>query len=351
VGRADRAGQKGRGGVSTLIRKAGTNEVWRVTGSLTYLFKRPATGWRDATVIHFKREDIAQLVIKTPNGSLSLKRDPTEQNPRKKFTNWEIVESQPKLASLDQNSITRLVSVLTHLRATNMIKDAKPADTGLAKPRASVTIQDKNGKSITLLIGNRDARRRSAYGQIQGETRVFRLRHPLDELPDDPIASYRDKTLVKADLNQIVGLTVIKKGETVKFEKKGRLWQVVKPAGMKFNQSRLISTIRLLEGRFAAHEFSRETSPAVTGLDNPQGRILVQVQEKPDKPVREVEILVGKAGKRGDFYVQVKGQKEIEMVRRWVLNRVWRSVKEWERAAGRRGPRDRRDRRGPRMRK
>lgn len=345
VGRAERSGRKRRGGVTTLVRKAGTQQVWRVAGSLTYLFKRPASGWKDATVIHFRREDIRKLAIVKPDGKLVVKRDPEEKNPRKRFTNWEIVESEPKLESLDQNSITRLVSVLTHLRATNVIKDPKPEKTGLDKPRAEVTLHEKGGKSVTLLIGNKDEKRRSAYGRIKGDDRVFRLRHPLDELPDEPIRSFRDKTLVEAKLNEVVALEVVKNDETVRFEKKGRLWKAVKPEGLKFNQSRLISTIRLLEGRFAAHRFARDAKPEKTGLDKPQGRIIVTVKPtKPDKPERKVEILIGQAGKRGDFYAKVKGKGPVVLIRRWILNRVWRDSKEWNQ---RRRNRRRRRGRGP----
>ena len=338
VGKADRAGAKGRGAVATLIRKTGTDEVWRITGSLTYLFKRPVESWRDASVFQIKAEDLVSFTILLTGGKLVLKRDAEEKDPRKRLTNWVIAESEPKLETLDQNAITRLVSVLTHLRAPSFEKDATAETTGLDKPRATLVAQDKAGKTISLLIGNRDAQRRAAFAKIQGEDRVFLVRHPLDELPDEPITAYRDKTLVQAELNQVVGLVVEKEGTSVEFAKEGTVWKAVKPADLKVNISRLISTVRLLEGRFSAHELSKETSAAVTGLDKPEGRILVKVQAAPDKPVTAVEIVVGKAGPRGDYFVQVKGRPEVFLIRRWVLTRVWQSATEWTGAGPAAGP-------------
>lgn len=338
VGRADRTGAKRRGPVSTMLRKVGSNDVFRVVGSLTYLFKRPAAGWRDATVIHVQREDVRRLEIQTERGRLVVERDPTETDPRKRFTNWKVVQSKPALPSLDQNAVTRLVSVLTHLRATNTVVKLEGVDTGLAKPRGVLTLVDKSGKQVVLLIGNKDGRRRSAFGQIRGDKRVFRLRTPLDDLPSRPITTFRDKTLVRAKLDQVVAVGVQKQGKWSRFRKEGRQWKAVAPQGLAFNRSRLISTVRLLEGRFSAYEFATKTDPKTTGLDRPAGRIEVRVKAGPDKPAKDVVILIGKPGRRGDYYVQVKGAREVMLVRRWVLSRIWRTVSEWSGGARPRHP-------------
>lgn len=330
VGRPDRPGAKGRGGVMTLVRPTGSDQVWRVTGALTYLFNRPAEGWRDASVIHLKREDIVHLSLVSPGGKLVLRRDPNETDPQKSLTNWEIVESEPSLSSLDQNAILRLISVLTHLRAPSFEKDATVEQTGLDKPQATVALRDKGGKMVVLLIGNRDTGRRSAFGQVQGDPRVFQLRHPLDELPEEPITSYRDKTLVHAELNQVVGLVVEKDGQRSEFAKDGTQWKALKPEALKPNLGRLLGAVRLLEGRFSGHELARDAAPQTTGLDAPRGRILVKVQLQDEKPPKTVEILVGKSGLRGDVYVQVKGEREVMLIRKWILDRIWQLPKDWE---------------------
>lgn len=336
VGKAERPMRgpkrgRGRGGLSTLIRKMGTNDVYRVTGSLTYIFKRAATGWRDATVIRVQREDLATLSLKLSTGELEIKRDPAEANPRKRFSNWELVKATPEIKNLDQSALTRLVSVLTRLRATSFVNAAKPEETGLAKPRAMITLTDKDGKATVLLIGAKDPKRRAAYAQIQGDKRVFLVRHPLDELPDQPISGYKDKLLVSAQPGEITTLTVEKNSETVKFTKQGRTWKVDLPADLTFDRNKLMGTVRMLEGRFSAHKFAAKTDDATTGLSKPAGRIVVTVAE-PQKPVRTVEVLIGRTGPRGDFYVQVKGEPQVYLVRRWVLNRVYRAPREWARS-------------------
>lgn len=332
AGARRRAAPRGQGGITTLIRKAETNDVYRVMGSLSYIFKRAASGWRDATVIDVKREDLAKLSLKVVGGTLVLKRDPNEQNPRMRFTNWEIVSATPALTNLDQSAVTRLVSVLTRLRATSFITDPKVAETGLDKPRGTVELTDKAGKVITLLIGNKDGKRRAAFAQIKDDKRVFLVRHPLDELPEESIGSYRDKALVDAKVGEITTFQVVKEGESVKFVRDGRAWKASEPAGLNFDRNKLMGTIRMLEGRFSAHKFADKTDSATTGLGASKGRIVVTVQA-PKKPARTVELLVGKSGPRGDFYVQVKGQSEVYLVRRWVLNRVFLGAKEWTRQA------------------
>jgi len=339
VGKAERPMRRGkrgarpggrRGGITTLIRKSGTNDVYRVTGSLTYIFKRASTGWRDATVIRVLREDLAKLSLTLTTGQLVLKRDPAEKNPRKRFSNWEIVSAKPELTSLDQSAVTRLVSVLTRLRATSFVGNDKPADNGLDKPRATIELTDKDGKVTVLLLGRKDEKRRAAFAQIKGDKRAFLVRHPLDDLPDQPISNYKDKQLVNAQAGEISSLTIEKNGETVVFKKKGRVWSAEEPAGLTFDRNKLMGTVRMLEGRFSAHKFADKTDAATTGLSKPGGRIVVTVAE-PQKPVRTVEVVIGRAGPRGDFYVQVKGQSQVYLVRRWVLNRVYRGPREWTR--------------------
>lgn len=334
-----RAPRRGRGGITTLIRKAGTNDVYRVTGSLTYIFKRAAVGWRDATVIRIQREDLAKLSITLTTGQLVLQRNAAETNPRKRFSNWKIASSKPELKTLDQSAVTRLVSVLTRLRATSFVAGDKPAEQGLVKPRAAIELTDKDGKVTTLLLGAKDAKRRAAYAQIKGDKRVFLVRHPLDDLPDQPISNYKDKLLVRAQPNEITSLLIEKNGEQVKFTKQGRVWKAVKPAELSFDRNKLMGSVRMLEGRFSAHKFATKTDAATTGLSKPGGRIVVTVTE-PKKPVRTVEVLIGRAGPRGDFYVQVKGQPQVHLVRRWVLNRIYRGPREWARRKnrGRRKP-------------
>jgi len=330
-GAGKRAGIRRGGGITTLIRKSGTDDVFRVTGSLTYIFKRASAGWQDATVIRVAREDLAKLSLTLAAGSLVLKRDATEKNAQKRFSNWEIVSSNPELKSLDQSAVTRLVSVLTRLRATSFVSQDKPAETGLAKPRATIELTDKDGKVTTLLLGLKDSKRRAAYAQIKGDKRVFLVRHPLDDLPDEPISNYKDKQLINARTGEISGLTIEKNGETVKFSRQGRVWKADEPTGLNFDRNKLMGSVRMLEGRFSAHQFADKTDPATTGLSKPGGRIVVTVTE-PNKPVRTVEVLIGRAGPRGDFYVQLKGQTQVYLVRRWVLNRIYRGPREWARS-------------------
>ncbi len=341
VGRAERP-RKGkrppRRSITTLIRKWGTSDVYRVTGSLTYIFKRSASGWRDASVVHVRREDMAGLSLTLSTGKLVLKRDPAETSPRRRFSNWEIVSSKPPLPSLDQSSITRLVSVLTRLRASSFVNTDKVEDTGLASPRATIEITDKDGKVTTLLVGRKDHKRRAAFAQLKGDKRVFLVRHPLDELPDQPISHFRDKKLLDARAGELTSLTVEKGGQRVRFERSGRVWKMVEPAGRTFDRNRLMGSVRMLEGRFSAYKFASKTDDATTGLSTPSGRIKVTVA-RAGKPERTVEVLIGRQGARGDVYVQVKGQPQVYLVRRWVLNRVFRGPEEWSRGTRRRGAR------------
>jgi hypothetical protein len=251
-------------------------------------------------------------------------------NPRKRFANWEVVNAKPALTTLDQSAVTRLVSVLTRLRATSVIKIDKTIETGLDKPRGTIDITDKDGKTATLLIGLKDAKRRGAFAQIKGDGRVFLVRHPLDDLPDQPIADYKDKQLVSAQAGETTALTIEKNGETVKFTRQGKVWKAEQPADLSFDRNKLMGSVRMLEGRFSAHKFADKTDPATTGLGKPGGKIVVTVAE-PGKPERTVTVLIGREGPAGDYYVQVQGEPQVYLVRRWVLNRIYRGPREWAR--------------------
>jgi hypothetical protein len=336
VGKPDRSTEGGRAGVFTLVRKGGTDEVYRATGSLSYIFQKPAASWRDSTVITLKREELTGLTLVLPSGTLALKRDAEDKDPRTRFRNWQVAQATPALPSLDQNSVTRLVSVLTNLRATSFVTDVKAEQAGLDKPAVTLTITEKGDKTVVLLIGNRDEAKRAAYAQVKGDARIFLVRTPLDELATQTVGSFRDKTLVDANLNEVVSLTVEKQGKAAEFKKDGTQWNVVRPTGLNFDRSGLIGAIRLLEGRFTANEFAPDKTDAATaGLDKPEGKITVVIKPADaNKPQKTVEILVGKVGPKGDTFVQVAGQSDIFLMRKWVLSRVYKDPPEWEKRAG-----------------
>lgn len=332
AGKGSGGKSKGSGGLQTLVRKKGSDVVFTVAGSLAYLFRRAPSGWRDATVVEIKREDLARLSLTLTSGQLVLKRDPNEKNPRLKYTNWVVERAEPPLGTLDQSEVTRLVAVLTRLRAVSFVATPKPGETGLEKPRATVVMADRNGKTVTLLIGKKQPKRRATYAQLKGDSRVFLARQPLDELPERAVTDFRDKTLIAAEVGQITAITVEHKGARSVFRKQGRIWKMQEPINVTLDRAKLMSAVRLLEGRFSAHRFAAGVTPAKAGLLRPEGRIIIEISE-PKQPKRRAEVLVGKTAERGNIYVQVKGETQVFLMRSWMLKRVYRGPKEWSAGA------------------
>jgi hypothetical protein len=374
LGKEIRTEMGGRPLTYTYLRADGQNTVWKIKGSLKSLTRRKVNDWREPKILQLKRDEIFEIALTSEQGSVVLARDPDEKDRKKRDTSWTVKTATPPLDSIEQGDVSRMASTLSYLRAKDFVDEVKLADAGLDKPRYTLSLKTRGkkkdakvetfsvlfGKTITQKVkrGKREVDEKLVYLKTGDKPQIFLVQETrLQALMKSP-AELRNRTLIRLDKGQRITRLEIHTGkEKVILALDQLKWKAEAPKDLKFEDSAVKRDVTLLGTRFTAKEFSKVTDPKMTGLDKPQGRILVTVEAAPPKPAKAdkgkagkgkaakpapkpatrgaakpvvVEILVGKdAGKR-ERYLQVKGKPDVYVMRGYTLERIWKGKDKWK---------------------
>ncbi len=380
------------------FRAAHQDTVWKVLGSLRLITKKELDEWRDPKILKLKRDEVVGIELKAGDAHIALARDPKIKDPKKRGKSWTVKASQPEVTELEQSDVTRMASTLSYLRAKEFVDDAKPVETGLQSPTHQLTVKLQGGKSHTLLFGKTVERKvkrgkkerteKLTYVQIKGNPQVFLVQERRLKVLKKRPTDLRDRSVIRLSARQQVNrLEVHKKGDTLLFARTDGKWTVKKPAGMEFEAKAMERAFKTLRGRFKAKAFSDVTDPAKTGLDKPEGKLVLTVGPKPEKkkpankkgdkkadkkagkkadekaekekaekekaaaprpaprpaarpaaPVRTetIVLLIGKEAAKRERYVQVQGRPAVYVIRQYTLKRLWKGQGKWK--AARRPP-------------
>ena len=143
---------------------------------------------------------------------------------------WTIV--QPVEASADRNTVSDVVTNLSKLEEQRVV-DENAADLkayGLAEPRVDVTFQvegDKEPKRI--LLGEKTPANTAVYAKLPSSNRVFLVDTAVEAAVDKPTFDFRDKNALTFDQTKVTSLELASAAETIRLEKSGEEWKLVKP--------------------------------------------------------------------------------------------------------------------------
>ena len=189
-------------GAQTLVRLDGKNEVWQAKGSLKYKFDKDTAAWRDKVVINFAEADATGLAVKAADGSSVVMekaaKDATAPAagaaapPPPAEGGWKVKESSLTIDHLDKTVAEGIVSALSNLRANDFADDATAGDTGLASPKLTINVTLKDGKSHTLLVGNKKGDE-DFYVKREGSGQVFIAKKWNLERANKRPADFREK--------------------------------------------------------------------------------------------------------------------------------------------------------------
>ncbi|MEO5742745.1 MAG: DUF4340 domain-containing protein [Vicinamibacterales bacterium] len=176
-----------------------------------------------AKVFTYDAAKINQVQIKSSSGEVTSLRKSADSI-------WAIV--QPVEAPADRNSISEVVTNLANLEEARVV-DENAADLkayGLAEPRIDVTFSvegDKEPKRI--LIGEKTPANSGVYAKLPTSNRVFLVGTALETAADKSTFDFRDKTALAFDETKVTSLELASPAQTIRLEKTGEDWKLVKP--------------------------------------------------------------------------------------------------------------------------
>ena len=200
-----------------------------VLGGFYYVYEirlgpgREEVAARKGRVFTADTKDVTELDIKRGGETVRLKRE---------GEGWELLE--PVRA---RGSRPTADEVLANLLTSKIDREIdpnpkSPADFGLDKPAADLTLTLKDGKSIGLALGAKNPTGVWVYASEHGKPAVFVVGESVLRDATRPVADFRDRTLLAFDVKDVTGFEVATPEQILAVERVDGGWRLTKPAAL-----------------------------------------------------------------------------------------------------------------------
>jgi hypothetical protein len=174
-------------------------------------------------VFTYESSKINQVQVKSSSGDVTALRKGTDSA-------WTIV--QPVEARADRNIISDVVTNLANLEEQRVV-DENAADLkayGLAEPRVDITFNVEGEKDAKrILLGEKTPSSSGVYAKLPNSNRVVVIDTALESAADKSTFDFRDKAAVAFDQTKVTSLELASAAQTIRLEKSGEEWKLVKP--------------------------------------------------------------------------------------------------------------------------
>lgn len=190
-------------------------------------------------VLYLKQDDITKLTIK---------KNATEPSTLVKNSSGQWQITAPHDYPADQDVVNGMLSTLSNLNSDRLIaeKAANLKQYGLTDPTVEVDITSKDGKSNTLLIGDKLPAGGGSYAAVSGDPRVFSIANYNTTSVDRGLDDLRDKRLLTMSADKVSGLKLVTKKQDLEFGRSKDDWQILKPKPLRADSFMVGNLVRQL---------------------------------------------------------------------------------------------------------
>lgn len=235
-------------------------------------------------VLSLKQDDITKLTIKKNGGEAStLAKNSSGQ--------WNIIA--PHEYPADQDVVKGMLSTLSNLNSDRLITDkaGNLNQYGLNDPTVEVDITNKDGKSNTLLIGDKLPTGGGSYASLSGDPRVFSIANYNTTALDKSLDDLRDKRLLTMDADKVSRIELVKKNQDLEFGRNKDNWQIIKPKPLRADSFQVGDLVRqltdakmdlntpALQAKGEAAAYASGTPVATAKVTDPSGTQELQVRK------------------------------------------------------------------------
>jgi hypothetical protein len=155
-----------------MARIAGKDGVYSLKGFSKWLYERDVPGWRDRTVLKFEGDDVVKVTVDNEHGSFLFQKD--EELWTGKFKKTDGAALAP-IENFKEGKIKSFIAAYKNLNATDFAQGKSLEETGLDKPVATVTIEEKEGKATHVLMVGGTAEGTNRWVKRNGSDDIFSI--------------------------------------------------------------------------------------------------------------------------------------------------------------------------------
>ena len=271
---------------------------------------------RKGRIFNAETKDVTEIHLKRDGETVRLER---------KGEGWELLEpvrargSRPTADEI-------LANVLTAKIDREIEANPKtPADFGLDKPAADMTLTLKDGKKLGIELGAKNPTGVWVYAREHGKPAVFVVGESVLRDATRPVAEFRDRTLLAFDAKDVTGFEVVLPDQTLAAERADGGWQMTRPAPLAADGELIGEFLDKLAAQ-KVREFVADgpVSPATYGLDRPTKVTIFTGRDK-DRVGRTLLLGREDPAKKG-VYAMRPGEPSVMLVADELVKQVPRNV-------------------------
>ncbi|MCC6365149.1 MAG: DUF4340 domain-containing protein [Bryobacterales bacterium] len=211
----------------------------------------------------------------------------------KKGEKWQI--TAPEALPADQEAAGAVASALATVNSDRLVEENATdlSAFGLKDPQLQVIVTKKDGRKVTLDIGDETATSSGYFVRLGGENKVYTAGSFLKTSLDKSAQDLRDRRLVTFDSEKLSRVELSAKGQTLEFGKNSQNeWQLVKPKPLradnwaveelvrKVKDAKMETGISEEDAKKAAASYASGTKVAVVKLTDASGTHDLEVHKK-----------------------------------------------------------------------
>lgn len=232
---------------------------------------RPASDFRDRTILAFDRRAVSGLEIGLREEILALVWD--DQG-------WRL--TRPRALAADSDTINDLLDKLQTARVKEFVAEVPRSlqPYGLDRPVRLVvhTGKDKDRTSRTLLLGKVDTARQGVYAMREGEPSVLLVPEEVwTQIPKN-VAAARDKTVVAFERDKVTRVDIESPRGSVTLARAGDRWQITHPTPLAADLVEAGALLSALKNLKAQAFLSEDASGIARWLARPEVKVTITEQ-------------------------------------------------------------------------
>jgi hypothetical protein len=222
-------GGKNPTGVWVYARERDKPSVFVLGESVLRDATRPATDFRDKTILTFDRKDVAAIEVVLPDDTLALELAENR---------WRLTRPRPLPA--DDQVVGDLLEKLQAAKVKEFVAESPRSlePFGLDRPvRIAIhTGKDKDRAVRALLLGKSDDQKKGVFAMRPGESSVLLLPEDVGKAVPRNVAAVRDKSVVALDRDRVTTIEVESPRGAVTLSREQDTWKMTRPEGLGVDQ-------------------------------------------------------------------------------------------------------------------
>jgi hypothetical protein len=280
---------------------------------------RPASDFRDRTILAFDRRAVSGLEIGLREETLSLAWDDH---------GWRL--TRPRALPADADTINDLLDKLQSARVKEFVAEAPRSREpyGLDRPVRLVvyTGKDKDRTSRTLLLGKVDAAKQGVYAMREGEESVLLLPQEIWNQVPKNVAAARDKTVVAFERDKVTRVDVESPRGAVTLTREADRWRITQPTPLPADPVEAGALLSALKNLKAQAFLSEDASGIARWLGHPEVKVTITEQGAAAPRILLLAPSPERRGGQPSAYAAVAGQGPVVLVEAKALTDLGKSV-------------------------